>query len=42
MGDHDDDAAALANALDGARQRLLALLVEIGVGSSSTTRNGSP
>ena len=31
MGDHDDDAAARANAQDGARQRLVAFAVEAGV-----------
>ena len=32
MGDHDDDAAALADALDRGRQRHVAVGVEIGIG----------
>ena len=40
--DHDDDAAARADAEDGLGQRLVALAVELELGSSSTTRKGSP
>ena len=40
--DHDDDAAALAHAQDGLVKRLVASASRFELGSSSTTRNGSP
>ena len=40
--DQDDDRSRCLGALDRLRAAPLRLAVEIGVGSSSTTRNGSP